>query len=84
MSPAPVVYSTPIFGIKIPSCLHPTITITGTTGTTNDIYEFLTFTGTFNGTNPTDWPASIDLGTEVRAAGEGFLAIKKTLYRPTA
>jgi len=47
------------WGINIPPCLHPEVTLGINTGTVDPIWKFITDTDTFPATNYTDWPESI-------------------------
>ena len=82
MTPSPIVVATPIFRITIPSCLHGTQTIAGSTGTSSEEWEYIPFSYTFPSTGVTDWPASIDLGSEISNVAGGYLETKTTVYSP--
>ena len=83
MNPTPIVYITPLFKCTIGSCLHGSITISGTTGTGSEEWEFLTFNKTFPATNQTTWPATVVAKDESFQASNGWVRRKVTVTAPT-
>ena len=72
----PVFYVTPLFRVSIPPCLHQAITFTGTTGTTSEEWEYLTWNDTIPATSQTGW-VDVVISDEVSPFQGGFL--KKTV-----
>jgi len=71
--PTPIYMDTPLFKIRIGPCLHGSINITGTTGTTSDIWEYITWNETFPATTPATLPATLTIKDEVSQVGDGWL-----------
>ena len=80
--PTPIIMDTPIFNIRIPPCLHGSITITGTTGTTSDIWEYLTWDETFAATTPVTLGATLTIKDEVEPFNNGWIKRKIVVTPP--
>jgi hypothetical protein len=72
----PVFYVTPLFRVSIPPCLHGAINFKGTTGTTSDTWEYLTWDDTIPATSQKQW-VDVVISDEVSPFQGGFL--KKTV-----
>ncbi len=72
----PVFYVTPLFRVSIPPCLHRDIPFIGTTGTTSEEWEYLTWNDTIPATPQTSW-VDVVISDEVSPFQGGFL--KKTV-----
>ena len=72
----PVFFSCPLFRVSIPPCLHGAQTFSGTTGTTSDTWEYLTWNETIPATPQTGW-VDVVVTDEVSPFQGGFL--KKTV-----
>ena len=76
MKTTPVFFSCPLFRVSIPPCLHGAQTFKGTTGTTSDTWEYLTWNETIPATAQTTW-VDVVISDEVSPFQGGFL--KKTV-----
>jgi hypothetical protein len=83
MFPTPLSYATPLFRISVESCLHPSIKVTGTTGTSSEEWEFITYDHTFSQTTPTDWPSEITAQDVAIQASGGWLRRTVTVSQPS-
>ena len=70
-------------GFSIPSCLHPSITITEVIGTNHPKYVYTTTTKTFPATNYVDWPAAIVASYTQTPYRGGFKAERILVSKPS-
>ena len=68
----PIFFSCPLFRVSIPPCLHKSQTFTGTTGTTSETWEYLTWNETIPATDQTGW-VDVVISDEVSPFQGGFL-----------
>lgn len=82
MAPTEIVISWPVGTLRIPKCLHSAYVFTGTTGTENPDWEFLSFRRTVAATNYITWPESIVAEFDVSPYKGGFRTRKVSVFRP--
>jgi hypothetical protein len=83
LDPMPISYKGLNVEFSIPACLHSTVTITETAGSSDPVWVSGTgFTQTFPATNFTDWPASIVASYSVRRIYGGYMAQLIRVYSP--
>lgn len=68
--------------VSIPRCLHPSLTLTYSTGTNSSRYPLQEFSKTFPATNLTAWPATQVVDDSEKFEGGLFIRRKVTAYRP--
>jgi len=76
LATTPVFFACPLFRVSIPPCLHGSHQFKGTTGTTSDTWEYLTWDSTVEATPQTSW-VDVVISDEVSPFQGGFL--KKTI-----
>jgi len=81
MIPRGFTYINPYFDLKVPPCLHGEITMTLTIGTEDPVWELGSFSETFDATNYTDWPSSIEW-VESKPYNGGYLVTEYTINSP--
>ena len=84
MLPNPINFVTPIFTVKVSSCLHNTITVWATSGSDHEIYKYGGSSFTFAATNYTDWPNSHVVSDTQAPFRGGYLRERTTVYSPVA
>jgi hypothetical protein len=81
MFPTPIVIATPIFSVKVSSCLHGGFTFSATTGTNHPIYKYGGSVTSYGATSPTDWGDHIISDTQAPFRG-GYLREYTYAYSP--
>ena len=69
--------------VSIPKCLHPSLTLTYSTGNESTRFPYQTFSKTFPATNVTSWPATIVIDDGETFDNGIYVRRKVTAYRPT-
>jgi hypothetical protein len=81
MIPEGFSFLNPLYSFRVPPCLHDTIELYITTGTSDPIWDYGFESETFAATNYVDWPETIEW-TEVKPYRGGYLVTTYTLNRP--
>ena len=69
--------------VRVPACLHPTITLTEVIGTSHPVLKYATITKTFPGTYYTAWPATIVAAFDQQPYRGGYRIQKTVIYSPS-
>lgn len=83
MEPEAILYQYGLGSLRIEPCLHPQITFTFTTGTSNPRFPPSQNIGaTFEATSPTDWPSTIVISDSETFNNGLYIRQKVTAYKP--
>ena len=82
MEPMAMFFTTPMFNIKVPRCLHNEYTLLFTTGTEDAEWDYISYDVTWPETNYTTWPSSIVISDDQQPFRGGYLRTKVTAYSP--
>ena len=83
MQPQSFSFSTPYISLRIPACLMNGGEVGFTTGTTDPVYKYTVYTKQLPVTEPSSWPASIDVRVTQQNARGGFIKETTTVYPPS-
>ena len=82
MLPRPINFVTPIFTLKVSSCLHNALSVWATSGTEHEVYKYVGSSFTFRVTNYNDWPDSHVVSDTQTTFRGGYLRERTTAYSP--
>tara|TARA_B100000131_G_scaffold108404_1_gene105270 strand:+ start:4282 stop:5832 length:1551 start_codon:yes stop_codon:yes gene_type:complete len=82
MEPMAMFFTTPMFNIKVPRCLHNEYTFLYTTGTDDAEWEYISYNATWPATNWTNWPDYLVISDDQQPFRGGYLRTKVTAYSP--